>query len=134
AATMETNLKQIASGISANVSAQILQGLQGAGVPISTDKVALLANPVATNIVKNYAVDKLGSVPSALFVPVWISSLLGAIMLYLAGNKRTFNNRKELYIFQSIQSAVPIVYGFFAGYLVTWYSTWVLGYEFESYN
>jgi len=134
AATMETNLKGIAAGISANVSAQIMQGLQGAGVPISADKVTLLANPVTTNIVKENAVGKLGSVPSALFVPVWISSLLGAIMLYFAGNKRSFKDRKELLSFQLIQSVIPIIYGFFVGYVVTWYSTWVLGYEFDSIN
>lgn len=102
--------------------------------PVQPTKVELLANPITATVTKVNAVGKLGSVPSALFVPLWIASIIGAVMLYLAGTKRPFENRIELTKFQLIQSLIPIIFGFFTGYLITWYSTWMLGYEFESFN
>ena len=102
--------------------------------PVQPTKVELLANPITATVTKVNEVGKLGSVPSALFVPLWIASIIGAVMLYLAGTKRPFENRIELTKFQLIQSLIPIIFGFFTGYLITWYSTWMLGYEFESFN
>ncbi|MFB7156077.1 hypothetical protein [Lysinibacillus sp. NPDC056232] len=55
-------------------------------------------------------------------------------MFYLSGTKRPFSSRTAMTKFQLFQSRMPIVYGLFTGYLVAWYSTWVLGYVFESFN
>ncbi len=163
ATSMEATLKQIVATISTNASAQITvqmqqvadqmgevvgtklaqMNAQGSGEgqnltsmisPIQPTKVALLANPITATVTKVNAVGKLGSVPAALFVPLWIASMIGAVMLYLAGTKRPFENRISMTKFQLVQSLIPIIYGFFAGYLVTWYSTWMLGYVFKSFN
>lgn len=163
ATSMEATLKQVVATISTNASAQITvqmqqvadqmgeavgtklaqMNVQGSGEgqnlssmisPIQPTKVALLANPITATVTKVNAVGKLGSVPAALFVPLWMASMIGAVMLYLAGTKRPFANRISMTKFQLAQSLIPIIYGFFAGYLVTWYSTWMLGYEFKSFN
>ncbi|MGE7841701.1 YhgE/Pip domain-containing protein [Lysinibacillus sp. NPDC093712] len=163
ATSMEATLKQVVATISTNASAQITvqmqqvadqmgeavgaklaqMNAQGSGEgqdlssmisPVQPKKVALLANPITATVTKVNAVGKLGSVPAALFVPLWMASMIGAVMLYLAGTKRPFENRISMIKFQLVQSLIPIIYGFFAGYLVTWYSTWMLGYEFESFN
>lgn len=102
--------------------------------PVQPTKVALLANPITATVSKVNPVGHLASAPAAFFVPLWLASLLGAVMLYLSGTKRPFESRTAMTKFQLVQSFIPIVYGFFTGYLVTWYSTWVLGYEFESFN
>jgi len=163
ATSMEATLKQVVATISTNASAQITvqmqqvadqmgkavgaklaqMNAQGSGEvqdlssmisPVQPTKVALLANPITATVTKVNAVGKLGSVPAALFVPLWMASMIGAVMLYLAGTKRPFENRISMTTFQLVQSLIPIIYGLFAGYLVTWYSTWMLGYEFESFN
>ena len=102
--------------------------------PVQPAKVALLANPITASVIKVNPVGNLASVPAALFVPLWIASIIGAVMLYLSSTNRPFESRGAMTKFQLIQSLIPILYGFFTGYLVTWYSTWVLGYEFESFN
>lgn len=33
-----------------------------------------------------------------------------------------------------MQSLIAIIYAFFAGYFVTWATTWILGFSFESFN
>lgn len=96
--------------------------------------MAILADPIESNIKKVNTVGKLGTAPNALCITVWISSILGAVMLYFSSNKKAFGTNKEKYTFQTIQSLLSIVYGLFSGYLITLSSVWVLGYEFASFN
>lgn len=100
--------------------------------PLKPNQAQLLSNPIQTEVIKVNKVGDLGAVPSALFIAVWVSSLLGALLLYFAGNKQTFTNHKSKYIFQTAQSLLPIIFGLFSGYLITLFSVWVLGFEFES--
>ena len=102
--------------------------------PVQPEQVAILADSIESNITKVNTVGKLGTLPNALFITVWISSIVGAVMLYFANNKKAFGTNKEKYTFQTIQSLLPIVYGLFSGYLITLFSVWVLGYEFASFN
>lgn len=102
--------------------------------PIKPSQAQLLSNPIQTEIIKVNEVGNLATVPSALFITVWVSSLLGALLFYFAGNNATFVDRKSKIRFQLTQSLLPIVYGLFAGYAVTLLSTWILGFEFESFH
>src|SRR5699024_1605706 len=102
--------------------------------PVQPDQVQLLASPINAEVIKVNEVGELATVPSALFITVWVSSLLGAMLFYLAGNKLAFTNIKSKYTFQVTQSILPIVYSLFTGYLITLFSTWVLDYEFASFH
>ena len=64
----------------------------------------------------------------------WFSSLIGAVMLYLVGNKRTFASKADKLKFNTLQSIMPLVYGLLAGYAATWYATWLLDFEFGYFN
>ncbi|WP_026022537.1 YhgE/Pip domain-containing protein [Kurthia senegalensis] len=100
---------------------------------VQPKSIAILAQPVTTELLKVNAAGKLTSTPTALFTPVWVGSLLGAAMLYLALSKRSFAETRTMRKFQAIQSLIPIVYGLFAGFIITWFTTWILGYEFDSF-
>lgn len=102
--------------------------------PIQAEKVTILADPIETTVEKVNTTGDLGSAPTGLFMPLWMASIIGAAMLYLAGNKREFKTEKSRRTFQVIQSLMPIIYGLFSGYFVLWCSTWLLGFEFESFN
>lgn len=130
----EKMIAEITKQLEAVVPPQVSEELSKAISPVKPELVTLLANPIETEVIKVNAVGKLGAVPTTLFVPIWIASILGAAFLYLAGNKRIFENVKSRLQFRIIQSLLPIVFGLFTGYLVTWYSTWILGFEYESFN
>lgn len=100
--------------------------------PIQPEQVLRLANPIEIETVKINKVGKLATVPNALFISVWISSLLGAVLFYMAGNKREWATKNERLRFKLIQAFIPILYGLFGGYVIAGLSTWILQYEFDS--
>lgn len=102
--------------------------------PIAPDKVHGFANPIQSEIVKVHEVNGLASVPAGLLTAVWFSSLIGAVMLFLAGNKRIFATKADKLKFNTLQSILPFVYAIVGGYVITWYSTWILGFEYASFN
>lgn len=63
-----------------------------------------------------------------------MSSLLGAMLFYMAGSIKKEPTLKEQRTNQLIQFLLPIVYAFFGGYAITLIATWILGYEFTSFN
>ncbi|WP_274310194.1 YhgE/Pip domain-containing protein [Solibacillus daqui] len=151
ATTVETMLQKMATQLGSTMSAQTIAKLTevqtslqqqfadnpqlaAAVSPVQPQLIPLLATPITTETYKVNPVNGLASVPMGLFTSIWISSLLGAVLFYFAGRKRNFSSMKQARLFQMAQSLLPIVYNFFAGYVITLVSTWVLGYEFESFN
>lgn len=102
--------------------------------PIQPSKVQDFANPIESEVIKVHDTGELGNAPTAFLTITWIVSLIGAVMLYLAGTDRTFGSKAEKMKFNTIQSVMPFVYALATGYIATWYSTWILGFEFESFN
>ena len=102
--------------------------------PIQPDKVQDFVNPIQSEIIKVNEAGKLASAPMALMTVTWFASLIGAAILYLVGDKRGFTSKGEKLKFNTIQSIMPFVYALVAGYVLTWYSTWILGFEFEYFH
>lgn len=101
---------------------------------IQPSKVQDFANPIQSKIIKVNEVGKLGNSPIAFMTVTWFISIIGAVMLYLVGNKRIFVSKAEKLKFNTIQSVMPFIYALVAGYIVTWYSTWLLGFELEYFH
>src|SRR5699024_314311 len=70
----------------------------------------------------------------AYMMVAWFTSLIGGVVLYLLGNKRSFASRAGKLKFNTLQSIMPFVYALIAGYVATWYSTWLLGFDLEHFN
>lgn len=98
---------------------QQLESVSSLISPVQPNQVQLLANPIQTEVIKINEFGNLATVPSALFITVWVSSLIGAVLLFFAGNKLAFINNRFKYTFQITQSLLPIVYGLFTGYIIT---------------
>lgn len=151
ATTTETMLQKIVAQLSSSVSEQMTTQLaqvaeqmkQQVGdnaqlatmiSPIQPDAVKLLADPITSETKKVNAAGDLASVPMGLFTSVWMSSLLGAMLFYMAGNFKKEPTLKEQRTNQFVQFLLPIIYALFAGYVITLIATWILGYEFTSFN
>lgn len=102
--------------------------------PIQPSQVQNYANPVQSEIIKVHATGELSNAPIAFLMVTWLTSLIGGVVLYLIGNKREFASKADKLKFNALQSVMPFVYAPIAGYVVTWYSTWIFGFEFEHFN
>jgi YhgE/Pip-like protein len=151
ATTAETMLQKIIAQLSSTVSDQMtaqltqvaeqMKAQAGDNVqlaqmisPVKPEMVKLLANPITFETEKINPAGDLASVPMGLFTAVWMSSLLGAMLFYMAGNFKKEPTLGEQRKNQAIQFVMPIIYSVFAGYVITLIATWILGYEFTSFN
>ncbi|MEK4531705.1 ABC transporter permease [Solibacillus sp. FSL K6-1554] len=160
ATLVQTALSNIVTGLNTQLSGQILLAVQaktdvikeqlapvlqaeGGSMlaqvsamisPIQPSVVQDFANPIQSEIIKVNETGKLGNAPLAFMTVTWFVSLIGAAMLYLVGNKRTFSSKGAKLKFNTIQSVMPFIYAFVAGYMATWYSTWLLGFDLEYFN
>lgn len=161
AAVVQTTLTAMVSAMNTNVSTQMLAAVQektdemksklepalkaqGENSPLATignmispispEKVQDFANPIQSEVIKVHEVKGLAAVPASLLTVTWLASIVGAIILYLSGNKRLFTSKKSKLQFNVLQSVLPFIYAIVGGYLITWYSTWILGFDYTSFN
>ncbi|KOY82827.1 ABC transporter permease [Lysinibacillus macroides] len=133
--TMLTSaLDNIVKQLNSVMTTQLLQTIEQANVPIQAGQVPTFVTPVHAETIYVNPVGDLGSAPTAFFQPLWFASIVGAVLFYLAQMKTTFHSKKQKLQFHVVQSIVAIIYAFFAGYFVTWSTTWMLGFSFESFN
>ena len=102
--------------------------------PIQPSKVQDFANPLQSEVIKFNETGDLSNAPMAYMIVTWLTSLIGAVVLYLVGSKRSFTLRADKLKFNTLQSILPFVYALIAGYVATWYSSWLYGFEFEHFN
>jgi hypothetical protein len=129
---IQNALANMASMLNARLSVQMLA--ESPDAPIPAGRVADYANPVQAEFVKVHAAGNMGNAPLSFLTGVWFTSLIGAVALYLFGNRRRFESGKEKLKLNTIQSVMPFVYGLVAGYALAWYSIWLYGFEYESFH
>lgn len=116
------------------MSEQLFAVVEQKKLPLNAEMAQIFANPLHTEVTNVHEVGSLSTAPFSFFQPVWMASLIGAVMLWFAGKTRVFRSLKERLSFRSIQVGASILAGFVVGYAMTWYSTWMLDYEFSSFN
>jgi YhgE/Pip-like protein len=102
--------------------------------PIQPSKVQDYASPIQSEVIKVNETGNLGNAPIAFFMVTWFTSLIGGVVLFVVGNKQKFASKGDKLKFNTLQSIMPFVYALIAGYVATWYSTWLLDFEFEHFN
>ena len=128
---VQTALTNMVSMIGTQISSQMLGAMKS---PVQPGKVRDYANPVQSEIIKVNETGDLGNAPIAFLTVTWFTSLVGGVVLYLAGRKRTFESKVVKLKFNVLQSILPFAYALIAGYVATWYSTWLLGFDLENFN
>src|SRR5699024_2264734 len=63
--------------------------------PIQPSKVQDFANPLQSEIITFNETGDLSNAPMAYIMITWLTSLIGAVVLYLVGSKRSFASKAD---------------------------------------
>lgn len=127
-------LTTMVSNMNANVSTQLFEKIEQANIPLTVLQAKVFATPISSEMVIVHETGKLSNATLSFFQPIWIASIVSAILLWFAGRNRQFTSVAEQLKFRGLQALTAIVLGLFTGYLLTWYTTWMLDFEFASFN
>ncbi len=133
--TMLTSVfSQMNTQINTIVRTQLVGQLIQVNATLQPAQVETFVEPIQANIQKVNATGVLAAAPTAFFQPLWFASIIGAVLLFLAGKKADFQTKREQLQFNAVQTGVGIVYAFIAGYFITWCTTWIVGFEFANFH
>ena len=126
-------LSQIANKSGDAASLQIIKKAEAANQPLPAKVVENLMKPVKVNVENINTTGDFSSAPGIFFSPIWISSLIGSVLLLTLGRKETYTAKGRLLdklIRLGFIAVASIVVGFVAPNLVNW----ILGVSVENYT
>lgn len=126
-------LTQIANKSGDAASLQIIKKVEAANKPLPAKVVENLMKPVMVNVEYINTTGDFSSAPGVFFSPLWISSLIGSVLLLTLGRKETYTAKGRLLdklIRLGFIAVTSIVVGFLAPNLVNW----ILGVSVENYT
>ena len=126
-------LTQIANKSGDAASLQIIKKAEAANKPLPAKIVENLMKPVMVNVEYINTTGDFSSAPGVFFSPLWISSLIGSVLLFTLGRKETYTAKGRLLdklIRLGFIAVASIVVGFLAPNLVNW----ILGVSVENYT
>ncbi|MDT3960188.1 ABC transporter permease [Staphylococcus kloosii] len=138
ASQMASNvLKGLGENINKQITKQSISTLEKQDVKVSAKDINSITNPVKVNDKKvNEVKDHQGSgnAPFLMFMPVWISSIVGSILLFYA-----FRSSHNITIVQRVTATLiqivgAIVTAFIGGFGYIYFMSGVQGFEFDDIN
>ncbi|MEK4229356.1 YhgE/Pip domain-containing protein [Solibacillus sp. FSL H8-0538] len=133
ATVVSQTLSSIVTQMNHVISNQLLSTMEQNKVPLTVEQARIYAAPIKSTTTMLHETGTLGNAPLSLFQPLWIASIASAVMLWLAGKNRVFTTLAEKLKFKLVQILVAIALGFVAGFSLTWYTTFILDYEYTSF-
>ncbi len=128
------NLSGMMAQMNLMMSDQLLTTVASKNIPLTVDQARILTSPISSTTIMLHQTGKLGNAALSFFQPLWISSILSAMMLFFAGKSKKLSTKISHLQLKSIQVLVAILLGFVAGFSLTWYTTFMLGFEYESFT
>lgn len=125
-------LSQIANKNGDAATLQIIKKAEAANKPLPAKIVENLMKPVKVNVENINTTGEFSSAPGVFFSPLWISSLIGSVLLLTLGRKESYTAKGRLLdklIRLGFIAVTSIVVGFLAPNLVNW----ILGVSVENY-
>ena len=126
-------LTQMANKSGDVASLQIIKKAEAANKPLPAKIVENLMKPVMVNVEYINTTGDFSSAPGVFFSPLWISSLIGSVLLLTLGCKESYTAKGRLLdklIRLGFIAVISIVIGFLAPNLVNW----ILGVSVENYT
>ncbi|SCB79482.1 YhgE/Pip N-terminal domain-containing protein [Fictibacillus enclensis] len=128
-------LNGVVDQINGKVREQIISGLKQKKDPLSIDTVSVLATPIKKETMNVNAFgthSANGNSPVSLFQPLWMGSLVGAVLLFVVMKKTVFISRKEKFQFITKQFLVGIFLAALSGWGITWFADGILELDIPS--
>ena len=119
-------LTQIANKSGDAVSSQIIKRAEASNQPLPAKVVENLMNPVKVNVENINTTGEFSSAPGVFFSPIWISSLLGSILLFFLGRSES-KSTKERTLQKSAQLGILGLLSVTVGFLAPQLVNWILG-------
>ncbi|MBM7660375.1 YhgE/Pip-like protein [Bacillus mesophilus] len=115
-------LSRITENISHNVSMQLLAGFEKQGENIPPNQVALLIDPLTvteTNVNAVGTHSANGNAPVSFIQPLWMSSIVGAAIVFFSMRKMKIVNRRESLLSKLTQTVAGSLLSFIVGFGLT---------------
>jgi YhgE/Pip-like protein len=116
-------LNGLVDNMNNNVRTQLFQGFEKQGATLTAKQAASLATPITkkvTNVNETGTNSASGNSPVSLFQPLWIGSLAGAAIIFIAVSKLSITNRKENLITKIVQILIGAIVSLVVGFGSTW--------------
>lgn len=129
ASTMASQiLNNIVNQLSMNIRTEIFTELEKNNILISVKQANILASPIINKIENVNEIGTHtanGNAPVVLITPLWMASLIGAVIVFLAKKKTNMSNsvNKAKVIFE--QFILAIILAFVAGFGITLMADWI---------
>lgn len=123
-------LNGVVDNMSNNVRNQLLEGFEKQGATLTAKQAASLATPITkkvTNVNEIGTNSANGNAPVSLFQPLWMASLVGAAIIFMAVSKLSIANRKENFVVKIVQVLLGTIVGLVVGFGLTWLADGMLG-------
>jgi len=116
-------LNQIIDNVNATIKNQILDGIGKAGGTLTVAQATMIASPITkkvttVNVTGNNSAG--GNAPVMLVQPVFLSSLIAAVLLFLALKKRNYKKLSQRFLGLTGVVLTGIVLAFIAGFGLIW--------------
>ncbi|MGZ9869217.1 YhgE/Pip domain-containing protein [Priestia endophytica] len=116
-------LNTMGDNLENGIQTQVLQGLAKQNVSLKANQLTVLTDPLQVNVKNVNGVGTAsmnGNAPVALFQPLWMSSIAGAVVLFFVANSLTFVNKKQKLYTVLTQVLAGTVLSLVAGFGLTW--------------
>ena len=114
-------LTQVVNKSGEMASTQIIKQAEAANKPLPAKVVGNLINPVKVNVENINATGDFSTAPSAYFSPIWMSSLVGSVILFMYSRKEV-NTIKERVVQKTVQLCIIGLVSVTIGLLAPYFS------------
>ncbi|TCZ73820.1 DUF3533 domain-containing protein [Paenibacillus albiflavus] len=137
-ATASNAVTQILNGIVDNinhkVSGQLIEGLKAHSGNLTIEQASVLASPITKTVTYLNETRTMGMAPMALFQPIWMGSLMAAMLLWVSQKKMAYTSKKNKMVTISIQVVIAAIASLLIGFGLTWLADGMLGYDIASFS
>ncbi|WP_088067228.1 YhgE/Pip domain-containing protein [Gottfriedia luciferensis] len=121
-------LSHLVENINMTIHTEIFNELKKNGNSIPINQAEVLANPILTKVENVNAIGTHtagGNAPVILITPLWMSSLIGAVIVFLAKRKTKPSNSINKFKIVLEQLILAVILSLLVGFGITLMATWI---------